>query len=235
MTKSKHCNTDCCKPEKPLDCCTIPYQRLEKLRNGWSNVGAIGSAGLPLVADNGDVAGVSTRSGSAIPAPTAEIFGSGSPTGIVTVSSNVITPVFNAAYYAYLFVQTHRYLTFQECGKVDQVVGWGSNFCTGQLQLFQDLCELNLTVADNRGYLISLSNTLLTSVQRKQLHNLNKFYKLGQAAVSAIGSSQKEEGNIVEVTAKCGQRWLVAVNLPSLNMDTCTASGEYVFVAVRLC
>jgi hypothetical protein len=235
MTKSKPCNTDCCKPEHPLDCCAVPYQRLEKLRNGWSSVAATGNTTLPQEADGANIVGPTTRGGAAIAAPVAEIFGSGSPSGLVTVSGSTITVLYNAAYYAYLFVNTHRYLAFQECGKLDQVVGWGVDFCTGQLQLYQDLCELNLTVADNRGYLINLNKTEITPVQRKQLRNLNRFYKLSKAAVAAVGSNQKEEGNIVEVTDKCGQRWLVAVNLPALNIDTCLAGQQFTFVAIKLC
>ena len=236
MTKTKSCYTDCCKPERALDCCTIPYQRLEKLRNGWSNVGAIGDAGLPLVTTNGiTVDSVATRAGNPILVPVASIFGStGSPVGLVTVSGTEIVPEYNGAYYAYLFVQTHRYLNFQECGKLDQVIGWAANFCSGQLELFQDLCELNLQVSVNRGSLISEADSALSNVERKQLHNLNKFYKIGQAAVEAIGVSQKEEGNIVEVTTKCGQRWLVAVNLGQLNGDTCVSGSLFVFVAIRL-
>jgi hypothetical protein len=237
--KSNPCNTDCCKPESPLDCCAIPYQRLEKLRAGWSIIAAAGNNLLPLTESSGLIVGPKNRAGDSIAVPVAELFEQADATdgtGLVTVSGGVIDPVLNAAYYAYLFVNTHRYLAFQECGKLDQVIGWYVDFQTGQLELFQGLCELNLPINVNRLALSSLPDGAITNTQRKQLHALNKFYKVSKMAVELIGSNQKEEGNIIQVSDKCGQKWLLAVNVPSLTADTCAnGCGAFVIVAIPLC
>ena len=234
--KSSFCKTDCCEPEPPVDCCAIPYQRLDKLRTGWSILAAAGNQLLPIVEANGDVVGPVTRGGDPIEAPVDTVFGT-SGTALVTVASNVITVDLNAAYYAYLFVQTHRYLPFQECGKLDQVIGWYVNFEDGQLELFQNLCDLNLPITVNRANLNDIASADLTTNQSRQLHALNKFYKLSKRVVELVGSNQKEEGNIVELTDKCGQRWLVAVNFPSLTADTAIngCTSEFVMVAIALC
>ena len=41
--KSLHnpCNVDCCVPEKTLDCCSLPFQRLDKLRSLWALLASV--------------------------------------------------------------------------------------------------------------------------------------------------------------------------------------------------
>ena len=45
MTKSKKCcasvcETNCCQPDCQVDCCSAAFLRLDKLRQGWSDLAA---------------------------------------------------------------------------------------------------------------------------------------------------------------------------------------------------
>jgi hypothetical protein len=200
----KPCEVNCCEPETKLDCCAIPYQRLEKVRNGWSFINATG-----LVLDGT----VYNRSGSVV-AP-------------FTYSEG------NNTQFAYKFVNSHRYLQFEECGKLDQVIGWYVNLQTGQLALFQDLCEINLTTDTTRSSLLNV--TSLSSSQKQQLHTLNHFYKVSKRAVDKVGGNSKEEGNIVAVTDKHGQKWLIAINRDNGTDSVCDYNCAYAIVAIKLC
>ena len=276
VTKQSSCDIPCCSPEKPLDCCTIPYQRLEKLRNGWSSIASTGNytqnnMGIDITVNGSDVTTVwnrlnivCSRDGGQVPVPVAgTISVSGTPVDVeslwtqgsgpaivnainlvdVSVASTPVTlshadegdSNLSNFMYAYNFVNSHRYLPFEECGKQDQVVGWYVNLQTGQLQLFQDLCELNLVQGNTRGQYIGAVSSSITSTDRTKFKALNKFYKLSKRAVEQVGVNLKEEGNIVEVTDKCGQRWLVAVNNLDYCSSVCEYNCEYVLVAIRLC
>jgi hypothetical protein len=274
-----HCDTSCCAPEEPLDCCTIPYQRLEKLRDGWAFCASTGNRAQNNMGINvtlsasGDVTTawnrlneVCTRDGNEAPVPVGgnvvassvsydvpSIWTQGEGPAVVnaisltdvTVSGLSTTTTLSHAnigddnlsnfMYAYDFVNSVRYLPFEECGKQDQVVGWYVNLQTGQLQLFQDLCELNLLRGNTRGQYISIPIANLSPIDKARLKSLNQFYKLSKRAVEKVGSNLKEEGNIVEVTDKCGQRWLVAVNRLHYCASVCDYNCEYVLVAIRLC
>ncbi len=249
------CDVDCCKPESPLDCCTIPYQRLDKLRKAWSTISAIGDGNtgntavfLPTAStDCININNVYTRGGESVAVPEDSVFeqSTSSPTdnyGISLATCNTsgagIVSQLNLAYYAYLFVQTHRYLNFEACGKLDQVVGWLVDTSVGQLELFQNLPDLNLLVSNNRQWYIEQATATLSSVEKAKLYALNVLYKVSLKAIEAVGGNPKEEGNIVTVTDKCGQKWLVAINRaqsPNATNGICDVTTQFVFVAIPLC
>jgi hypothetical protein len=234
------CEIDCCAPEKQLDCCTIPYQRLEKVRKAWSTISATGSYNfLPTEAfSTSQINNVFTRGGSVVAVPeTGSLYTNGEDS-IATFSSGFINILLNLAYYGYLFVQTHRYLNFEACGKLDQVVGWYVNTANGELELFQSLPDLNLLITDTRYYLDNQPVISLSSTDKAKLYALNVLYKASVRAIEAVGQNPKEEGNIVTVTDKCGQKWLMAINRaqsPNPEQSICSFNNQYVIVAIPLC
>lgn len=206
---------------------------------------------------------INDRAGNAIPVPIGgtgsdgaipSIFGTGSTgspvinliqTTDVGITGGVVTDILtdntaistylNNALYAYIFVNTMRYQSFEACGKVDQVVGWLVNTSTGQLELFQALPELNLSLSDNRGQLIAIPTDAMTSVQKQKLYNLNNLYKLSTSAIARVEANPKEEGNICEFTDKCGQKWLLAINRANSQPSVITANAQFVIVGIHLC
>jgi hypothetical protein len=44
---SGFCNISCCPSEMELDCCSLPYLRLDKLRQGWSDIATTGGESIP--------------------------------------------------------------------------------------------------------------------------------------------------------------------------------------------
>jgi hypothetical protein len=230
------CDVECCLPETTLDCCSLPYQRLDKLRTIWSQTAATGNINLPVTAAAGSVTNVYTRAGNAVTTPVAATFGDD---GVALVTGTTsLDIVFNLAYYAYLFVNTHRYVSFEACGKLDQVVGWYVDTATGQLELFQALPDLNLQLTDTRLTYDSLTVAELTSVQKAKLYNLNTLYKASIKAIERVSANPKEEGNIVEVVDKCGQKWLLAINRASSPNGTTSVADfatQFVIVGVPLC
>ncbi len=301
MTKSKKCcasvcETNCCQPECQVDCCTPAYLRLDKLRQGWSDLAASndqtlaqnvliiytpgsGSAGPSTAATaTWSPATLTNRAGTAISVPAAgSITDSGSYVHALTSlwgTTDVVNPISfsvtnatttptpaNSVYnivndtvgpssptlitgtisiydnflYAYNFVNTHRYQAFESCGKPDQVVGWYVNTQTGQLQLFQDLPDLSLVVANDRASYLSTPTDSLTSLQKQQLYALNVLYKVSMKAIERVGANPKEEGNICEFTDKCGQKWLLAINRANSQDSVANLETEFVIVGVPLC
>ena len=235
------CDVPCCVPECEVDCCSAAYQRLDKLRSAWSLIAATGGANSPvlpvLVTSTGSVSGVVSRNGSGILNPDDTVFGTGTNVqNLATGNSGtlVVDAAEENAFYAYLFVNVERYLTFESCGKKDQVVGWYLNTQTGQLQLFQALPDLNLQTTTTRYALDSVAVSTLSSIQKQQLYALNVLYKASVKAIAAAQGNPKTEGNIVQVTDKCGQKWLIAVNRAG-SADVCETNTEWVIVAVPLC
>jgi hypothetical protein len=227
------CDVECCVPETAIDCCSLPYLRLNKLRTIWSQIDATGSINLPVTVSALNVENVYNRSGNAVAVPD-NIFGN-SGVDLAVISSGAISIVFNLAYYAYLFVNTHRYVSFEACGKLDQVVGWYVDTATGQLELFQALPDLNLQLTDNRIDLDSIPTVELTSVQKAKLYNLNTLYKASIKAIERVSANPKEEGNIVEVVDKCGQKWLLAINRADGTASVADFTTQFVIVGVPLC
>jgi len=241
------CHSNCCPEEQEVDCCTPAFLRLEKLRNGWTNI-LTDSLELPTVGDASDadgsfnIVGVNDRHGDPIPGPTDNLFSNddqgecGDENGIALVSSTDSSGNFtielDLAYYAYLFTNTLRYTHEQECGKKDQLVGWLFDTSDENLEIFQDLPALNLTTNVNRETLINKKADDLTRQQKKQLYSLNILYKLSLKAL-AKAVSPRGEGNIVQVSDKTGQEWLVAINAADSEVEC--HNTKYVIVAVPLC
>ncbi len=242
------CDVNCCVPERCLDCCTPAYQRLEKVRKAWSTIAATGGETnfLPLASDDCVVINnVVTRGEVAVSVPVGNIFEQGNSVTPVdnngidiatcaTSGAGIVVELANA-YYGYLFVNTHRYLNFEACGKLDQVLGWLVDTSVGQLELFQALPDLNLQLSDNRQYLIDQAVTSLSSTQKAKLYALNVLYKASLKAIEAVSQNPKTEGNIVCVTDKCGQKWLIAINRAASDADICNVNTQYVIVAIPLC
>ena len=74
----------------------------------------------------------------------------------------------------------------------------------------------------------------LSSIQKQQLYALNVLYKASLRAIAGAQGNPKTEGNIVHVTDKCGQKWLIAINRAG-STDVCETNFEWVVVAVPLC
>jgi hypothetical protein len=237
------CDVPCCVPECEVDCCSLAYQRLDKLRTAWSLIAATGGASsriLPDQAVDGSVVGVVARNGNGVLTPDDTVFGEQTESNpIVYLASGdsgslTVTTGEENALYGYLFVNAERYLNFEACGKKDQVVGWYVNTQTGQLQLFQPLPDLNLQTTTTRYALDSIPVISLTTVQKQQLYALNVLYKASIKAIAHVQGNPKTEGNIVHVTDKCGQKWLIAINRAG-SADVCQTNFEWVVVAVPLC
>ncbi len=236
------CNVDCCKPECELDCCTLPYQRLEKLRTAWSEMAATGNTFLPLAGTSPvapstlyTISGVTTRGGAVVPVPNGFVYTGAASSDLIATGTTSITVNFANAYYAYLFVNTHRYLNFEACGKLDQVVGWYVNTADGELELFQALPDLNLQLSDTRAALDNQPVVDLSSTEKAKLYALNVLYKASLKAIEAVGQNPKTEGNIVTVTDKCGQKWLIAINRANNGLSVCDVNTQYAIVAIPLC
>ena len=223
--KESVCDVNCKVDEKEANCCSIPYQRLEKLRNGYS---FISSTGYKIILND--------EEGDEDQTPCARKYRNG---------HKICNPHFlrdeddqeyyRNTVYAYYFVNSHRYLNFESCGKQDQVVGWYVDTSCGQLKLFQNLPELNLTTNTSRKCLLNKTEEDLTSVEKNQLHNMNIFYKLALKAIEKVGQNPKEEGNIVEVHDKSGNKWLVNINRAKGTEDVCDFNSKYVVVGIQRC
>ncbi len=239
------CLTACPIPESEMDCCSAAYQRLDKLRSAWSLIAATGGASSPIlptiVTSTGNVYNVFSRNGNGVLNPDDTVFvpTGGSDTNVKELATGnsgnlTVTAGEENAFYGYLFTNVERYLTFEACGKKDQVVGWYVDTETGQLQLFQNLPDLNLLTTTTRYALDSQPVADLSSIQKQQLYALNVLYKVTLKAIAAVGGNPKTEGNIVQVTDKCGQQWLIAINRAGAN-SVCETNTEWVVVAVPLC
>ncbi len=235
------CDIPCCVPDSEVDCCSAAYQRLDKLRSAWSLIASTGGSSSPIfpttVTSTGTVNGVVARNGNGVLNPDDTVFGT--TTNVVNLATGnsgalTINPAEENAFYGYLFTNVERYVTFEACGKLDQVVGWYANTQTGQLQLFQNLPDLNLQTSTVRYDLDSTPVVELSSIEKQQLYALNVLYKATLKAIAIVGGNPKTEGNIVQVTDKCGQKWLMAINRAG-TMDVCDTNYEWVVVAVPLC
>ena len=234
ITKLNCCISNDCNP----DCCTPGFQRLDKLRNQWALI----NTGLPVTSIN--YSGLFNRSGVLILPPNTTIgnitttpvtpiqYNNPLASSQTTPNTNIINT--NNEVQAYYFVNVMRYLSFEECGKRDQVLGWSVNVQTGELVLYQNLPELNLTVSTSRANLLSYSQTNLTNFMAEQLHNLEAFWKLSLKAIDSVKGNPKEEGNICEIKDKCGNRFLVAINRVNGVNSVVNYNSQYSIVAVRL-
>lgn len=136
------------------------------------------------------------------------------------------------------FVNNVRYLNFEECGKLDQVTGWSVDVQTGDLYFYQDLNDLGLTTGLSRAALLAISPPSLTSTQRRQLTEMEPFWKLSLKAVERVRENPKTEGNICEIKDKCGNKFLVAINRIQSQFNgqsICDYTSQYSIVVVKLC
>ena len=249
----KPCDVECCLPDCNPECCTPAFQRLDKLRNYW----LLSQFGLNTSATAGPLtlaipAFVYNRSGTSVTVPV----------------HNTLTPYWNAQSgsqaadatntwntnerQAFAFVNTVRYLTYEECGKLDQVTGWSVDVQTGDLYFYQNLPELGLLITDSRLYYLTQQASAFTPQDKQKLTAMEPFWKLSLKAVERVRENPKTEGNICEVKDKCGNRFLIAVNraagqitqsgpYPSTGADVyagngvCEYNSQYSIVVVKLC
>jgi len=230
----KVCQTNCCPEEEEVDCCSPAFLRLDKLRNGWVSI-ITNTADFETADVSGNIEGICDRCGDLIPFPSASYFESNDTNGVALAdasdpSNSVI--LLDLSYYAYVFTRTLRYTATQECGKKDQLVGWLFDTRTENLEVFQDLPALNLTTSVNRATLLTMQPSDLSRLQKKQLNSLNILYKASVKALSKA-VSPRGEGNIVHVTDKTGQEWLMAIN--TADSEASCNNTQYVVVACPAC
>lgn len=222
----KPCNIECCIPDCNPDCCTAAFQRLDKLRVYWllSQYSVIPPS-------------VYNRAGALVPVPT---YTSTTPDSSNTWGTNERQ--------ALAFVNTVRYLTYEECGKFDQVTGWSIDVQTGDLYFYQNLPELGLDTGDSRANYLNQAASTVTAQDKQKLCAMEPFWKLSLKAVERVRENPKTEGNICEVKDKCGDRFLIAINRADgqttqtgASPDTfagnsvCNYNSQYSLVVVKLC
>ncbi len=153
---------------------------------------------------------------------------------------------------AFNFIWSHRNLLIERCGK-NQVWGWVVDFSNGDLRLLQDMDGVSYTDSKTRNEIYETAYNELTFADKKTKSVLDRLYSMSEDIVSCH-KYPDTEGELVEMTDKCGQKWLVAVNLAKPNSNTdytnCLNDGEeepentnvftrvetskYVFVAIKL-
>lgn len=211
--KENPCNVECCITDCNPDCCTAAFQRLDKLRMEWllnQNTASLTTA--QLIANN--------RAGVSV-----DVSGTTSATGVLEQTAAV-------------FVNTVRYLNFEECGKLDQVTGWSVDIQTGDLYFYQDLPELGLTTSLSRAVLLTTTAQDMSPVVRRQLTEIEPFWKLSLKAIERVRENPKTEGNICEIKDKCGNKFLVAINRTQSQAEgqsICEYNSQYSLVVVKLC
>ena len=212
--KKDACNVECCVPDCNPDCCTAAFQRLDKLRVEWLLNQNKSTLTSPEVIAH-------TRDGTAFDVAT-----NTDATGVLERTAAV-------------FVNTVRYLNFEECGKMDQVTGWSVDVQTGNLYFYQNLYDLGLsTTGQTRAELLAIAPENLTSAQRRQLAEMEPFWKLSLKAIERVRENPKTEGNICEIRDKCGNKFLVAINRTQSQAEgqsICVYNSQFSIVAVKLC
>jgi hypothetical protein len=209
---------ECCISDCNPDCCTAAFQRLDKLRTQWLLV----QNGLQIIqTDSSGVPFVFNRAGN--------------PVLVVGPSESQLQSL---EAQAYGFVNTVRYLNFEECGKLDQVIGWTVDIATGSLYLYQDLPDIGLSKNLDRSSLLNISSNQNTINDKKQLAEFEAFWKLSLKAIERVRENPKTEGNICEIKDKCGNRFLVAINRTNSQpneQSVCDYNSRFSIVAVKLC
>lgn len=216
--KKDSCNVECCLPDCNPECCTAAFQRLDKLRMDW------------LLVQQGLISPPQTVYNRAAQA-----------VDVQDASGNTLAPLEATAYG---FVNTVRYLNYEECGKMDQVTGWSVDVQTGNLYFYQNLPDLGLSTADSREALLNVTAANLTPMERRKLSEMEPFWKLSLKAVERVRENPKTEGNICEIKDKCGNKFLVAINRinsqgpygnQEVGQSICEYNSQYSIVVVKLC
>jgi hypothetical protein len=240
---SSSSSSECCVSDHDLDCCTSQYQRLNRLLTLQS---VPNSFTFNYNDGFGNGNGSFYRSGVAVPLGSTAALGDAyfNPGATGSQSTTTVTYSGNTAgssgangtqnaYNPYNWVNSERYLSFEPSCKNDQVWGWYVDTASGQLQLFQETDGVPTWAV--RYDLLSAQYETMTPQQRKQLKLLNKLYKLSLKAVKEVRAMPKTEGNIVQVTDKCGQKWLIAINFAqTYNINVLANEQQYVVVACKL-
>lgn len=258
-------DTNPCNCETAMDCCSLPYQRLDKLRNTFvtSVTTSVGSEPFDIYIDSSTVSHydhLRQRNGAYIIVPTANRFTNTNasndvviqgffeqPSGEVNTSAGYAPLTqnngrFDNAVMAYNFVQTMRYSMFRDvvCTSSDQIIGFYINPIGRQLQVFQDLIgplnALGLTYTDSLQYYESIPTSTMTNTQKQKLVSLNILNTIGIAAIRQVNLNPKTEGNILEFTDKCSQKWMLVINTSDIPISEGYQAGVngYVVVACRI-
>jgi hypothetical protein len=251
---------DPCACETSMDCCSLPYQRLDKLRSVYS---ALSSSALKneeyetTIFPSGvgsSFNSIYTRGGTAVQVPNVILFAQNTSvpaTDLVgffptyTSSNTNAVPVVDSINYsnaasAYNFVQTMRYNMYRDvvCTAADQVIGWFVNPTGRILQVFQDLngplYSLGLTYSDTLQYYDSLS--FPSNKEKQKLASLNILFDISIDALRKINLNPKTEGNIMTLCDRCGQEWMIVINTADVVTNTSFRVGVngYVIVACRI-
>jgi hypothetical protein len=234
------CKKDFSKEEEILNCCSSAYQRLLELRNIWSLMICTANYDIPYflfkTTDKYLEYPVGAN-GSPILVPVKNAFENNDNNGIELVtegtSSSTTKIVLNLAFYVYIFVNSHRYSSKEECGKKDQLYGWLFDTATGNLEVFHNIDELKLNPSINRLSLLKTSPKELTKLQKKQLKSLDILYKISLKALNK-STPGKRDGSIVSVTDKTGQIWTIAINIVN-SFSVYSKSTQYVIAAIPEC
>ena len=222
--KKDSCAVDCCIPDCNPDCCTQSFQRLDKLRTLW----------LLVQWDQNNLSKYThNRNGQLILSPYCDVSGNNcgqqqSPGGCC------VWGILESA--AYLFVNEVSYSDYEVCGKLDQVFGWSVNITTGNLYCYIDIPELGLNTDISRYVLINSSVTNFTIAEKNQLKSIDQLWKLSILAVERVKQNPKTEGNICEITDKCGNRYLIVINRAYAQGEPSSYSNDkFSIVAIKLC
>lgn len=208
----------CYAQESVVECCSAAYQRQDKLRNAWSLIGGFGPVFLSSVFNSVN------RNGVAIASPDATLFGVNGVALTTDAQSN--------AFYAYYFVNSHRYLQYEECAKSDQVDGWYIDTNTGQLEIFQDLPQLHINSNESR---LDYANIVTpTTLQKSKLHSFNTLYKLSEKTIKHVHANPKEEGSTVEIVDKYNTKWLITINRANSTGSALSNNTAFVLVVTKM-
>jgi len=237
--RKESCIVECCVPDCNPECCTPAFQRLDKLRNYW----LLAQYGINTVSNVSSLAltipgYVYNRAGTSITVPAYNT--------LIPAPSDVFVNWKTLERQAYAFVNTVRYLNYEECGKLDQVTGWSVDLQYGNLYFYQDLPDLGLTTSDSRAAFLNTAPGSLSPYDRRKLAEMESFWKLSLKAIERVRENPKTEGNICEIKDKCGNRFLVAINraegqISQTNTNTFTGSSvcdynsNFSIVVVKLC
>lgn len=220
---------DCCKCVEVVNCCTPQYQRLDKLRNQWSLINAADSSDdiydeyiYDRAGNQIDYSGWSGKIYSD------ETFDSSDLSGNLMV--------------AFAFVVSHRYINIERC-KSDQVWGWYVNVKNGDLVFMQETERVSNDTSRHEIY--NKPCNQLTVDEKRAKSVMDRFFNLSTNVINEC-RYPRTEGDMVETTDSCGQKWLVAVNFVDTlgglednnnsnnGITTLAQSGKYVIVACKL-
>lgn len=255
---------DPCACVESLDCCTLAHQRLSKLQAVFANSAAGASYSTDYLIDYDgessstfDTLTLMTRDGNTVTVPTSAFFTasgysgsnivgffdlSGTTSGDSGHNQPSVSGVFYAnAALAYGFVQSMRYAMYRDvvCDTKDQVLGFFIN-TNRELQVLQDLSSplspFGLTYTDTLQYYDSKLSSTMTVQDKNKLTALNTLYDMGLSLIMRVNFNPKTEGDILEATDRCGQKYLALINTADRPTSTGYRPGVngFVIVACRI-